>query len=577
MTLSLTDDHARIIEAPGHVLVTGGPGSGKTTVALLKAKARIDQGLATGQSILFLSFSRAAVGRVIEAAQADLPTDIRARLDVQTFHAFFWELLRTHGYLLGAPRKLRLFLPHDEAARLPDFQRSGPAWHAELERLFRIDGLVAFDLFAPKVLEILNGSTGICAMTADRFPLIVVDEAQDTADDQWACIRRLSERTTLACLADLEQQIYDFRPNVSSQRVIQIMEQLRPLRVDFGPANHRSPANDILAFGNDILLNTPRGRPYAGVTLAGYPPRAVDRDKYIRSSIGRIRHAVERAKGSPAESIAVLASWGRGVLLVSRALAEAPGRARIPHHPLIDEAPVLLAGRVIAYLLEPIPSGTELADLAAWLELIATVLKAKDTAGDLTQARRLLAQATQARDERTLARSASGHKALGVLRDLRTTPLSGDPRQDWLRVRNHLKNSDCGVLVTVAGAAEQLFLLGRGQHLATGLTAAWQRTGTYADACRIYDSAVAEDQILSGGRDSRGISVMTLHKAKGKEFDGVVILDEFRNCPLVLRGDAPPYPRSRRLLRVGITRARYHVLILHSVIERPLLLDANRR
>lgn len=41
----------------GHALVIGGPGSGKTTIALQKALIRINQGLLPGQSVLFVSFS----------------------------------------------------------------------------------------------------------------------------------------------------------------------------------------------------------------------------------------------------------------------------------------------------------------------------------------------------------------------------------------------------------------------------------------------------------------------------------------------------------------------------------------
>ena len=55
------------------MLVTGGPGAGKTTIALLKARMRIEEGLLSGQSVLFLSFSRAAVARVVEASQAEVP------------------------------------------------------------------------------------------------------------------------------------------------------------------------------------------------------------------------------------------------------------------------------------------------------------------------------------------------------------------------------------------------------------------------------------------------------------------------------------------------------------------------
>jgi len=54
----LDQDRERILAADKHALITGGPGSGKTTIALLKAEKKIHEGLLVGQSVLFLSFSR---------------------------------------------------------------------------------------------------------------------------------------------------------------------------------------------------------------------------------------------------------------------------------------------------------------------------------------------------------------------------------------------------------------------------------------------------------------------------------------------------------------------------------------
>src|SRR5690606_30575844 len=101
MPIHICADRKRILDESGPILVTGGPGSGKTTIALLKASKRIEDGLLAGQSVLFLSFSRAAVGRVIEASQREVPKAIRNKLSIQTFHSFYWEIVRGHGYLLG--------------------------------------------------------------------------------------------------------------------------------------------------------------------------------------------------------------------------------------------------------------------------------------------------------------------------------------------------------------------------------------------------------------------------------------------------------------------------------------------
>ena len=64
MNITLSEVGLSALEADGPVLVTGGPGSGKTTLALLKAQRQIAS-LEPGQEVLFLSFSRAAVRQVL--------------------------------------------------------------------------------------------------------------------------------------------------------------------------------------------------------------------------------------------------------------------------------------------------------------------------------------------------------------------------------------------------------------------------------------------------------------------------------------------------------------------------------
>lgn len=65
---------------------------------------------------------------------------------------------------------------------------------------------------------------------------------------------------------------------------------------------------------------------------------------------------------------------------------------------------------------------------------------------------------------------------------------------------------------------------------------------------------------------------MTMHKSKGKEFDGVVLVEGAHVSPFLnTNREEPPYHESRRLLRVGITRARNHVVILRPNDALPLV------
>ncbi|TDK45597.1 ATP-binding domain-containing protein [Antarcticimicrobium luteum] len=72
-------------------------------------------------------------------------------------------------------------------------------------------------------------------------------------------------------------------------------------------------------------------------------------------------------------------------------------------------------------------------------------------------------------------------------------------------------------------------------------------------------------------RDPKGVSLMTMHKSKGKEFDGVVMVESIHSSHFLLGHEAPGFAPSRRLLRVGITRARSFVLLVRPRKEKPLV------
>jgi DNA helicase-2/ATP-dependent DNA helicase PcrA len=61
-----------------------------------------------------------------------------------------------------------------------------------------------------------------------------------------------------------------------------------------------------------------------------------------------------------------------------------------------------------------------------------------------------------------------------------------------------------------------------------------------------------------------------IHKSKGKEFDAVVIVEGYRGGALLKENEAPKFENSRRVLRVGITRARHAVRIVRPADAAPL-------
>jgi DNA helicase-2/ATP-dependent DNA helicase PcrA len=561
-----------LLDCQGHALVLGGPGSGKTTIALKKAVVRINAGLDSGQSVLFLSFSRAAVARLGEAMKQEVPRAQRSQLSMQTFHSFFWTLLSAHAYLLGAPRKLRILLPRDEqveygSIRVRERNEQNAdwlAWLARREEMFRQDGRIAFDLFARNAEALLTQSQHIRRLITQRHPLIIVDEAQDTDTHAWRCIDLLSATAQIVCLADLDQQIFDHLPGIGPERVDAIRQTLAPLEIDLGGQNHRSGGTEIAIFGQDILAGRARGAPYAGVSSLGYDPRRRPPKTALRMALGILQRSIKAATGRYGRNVAILTHSGASAAKISAALNAEPKPVR--HKLAFDEAEAMLTARFAAFLLEPKAEATRREDISLGLELLAT---SKAAAG-LAAAAKWRLWATRVREGRE-PHAQFVQAVARVIDAVRQAPFTGDPARDWSFVKRLLRDSGDPVLRNVAKNLDYLVAFNRGRRISAGLGAIWARDGRYTGAREALDIALAQDQILGGVDDPPGVQVMTIHKSKGKQFDGVILIREGRHngqrqvSSFVWWDDTPPYWRSRKILRVGITRARVHALILQHV------------
>ena len=566
----LSEQKQELLKADGHILVSGGPGSGKTTIALLKAKRVIEKGIKNGQHVLFLSFARATIARVEQkATDLRISKSERQHLEINTYHGFTCNILKSHGYLLNAKSPLRLLPPPAAAAHLADVDGNA-ARETEKYRLFVEEGLLHFDLFAMLSAELLLKSRSLAAIFCDAYPVIILDEFQDTNSDEWELIRVFGERSTLIALADAEQRIYEFR-GADPARIGEFISAFKPTHFDFGNENNRSNGTDIVQFGNDLLTGANKAEKYKDVKCQFY---------LFRRGVGRhidlkvaVIGAYQRLKdGAQVNwSLAVLVPSNNFMLDVSAYLGsrqELPNKGVLPainHEVAQETAGLALSAVLIAGLLESGATDSQVAD-----RLIRNLCgHIRGRRGDKSPPKadlklsNALMNYLETRRVQGKNRELVIGESLRIVKECRGIDFSGDPAADWLSVRKVITNAKCAVIKQVAIDAHYIKLLHKGSLLRSSLANLWRNSGNYTGASDAVRNALLQEHFAASTKVWSGIHVMTMHKAKGKEFDEVIIYEGYYQGKIV-RNDASSREVNQALLnlRVSVTRAIKRTTIL---------------
>ena len=592
--VDLTEMQKAVMQETGHLLVTGGPGSGKTTVAILKAAHIAETLLRPAQSVLFLSFARATVARVLEAIDEEkaITEEAKRRIEVDTYHAFFWRILKAHGYLVGLPRRLTLVTPPNEAIALSAIRREYKAEsklsHAEITakrakenaertRLAEKEGRVCFSLFALYLGRLLHASTKVQRLVSDAFPFIVLDEFQDTGADQWHVVKAIGKGSILVALADPEQRIFEFA-GAEAIRLQQFNDTYRPFVADLKSDNHRSKGMEITLFGNDLLAGHFSQNVYSGVRYSTFESNS---NQALAALAGHTLQARQRRlkAGKKDWSVAILVPTKRMTRQISDAFREPIGSMpTIAHTAAVDTEGAILAAEVLAYLLQQV-QGAE--GYRSAIELVCAFFRGKD--GDAPSKSNLMeADSIQRAFDRCVEKEIAGaplptksiyHAIRAAVDATKTVALSGDPDIDWISMRSILEESGCPRLKEVAVEVRNVRLLERGTQLRQALSSDWRMNGAYVNALPITRQAFVWEHFATAGRAERGVIVMNMHKAKGKQFDEVIIFEgwpRYKNRQLVSNPDrivrnnirTADMGQVRQNLRVSITRAKVQTTIL---------------
>tara|TARA_R110001606_G_scaffold380546_1_gene541118 strand:+ start:12006 stop:13673 length:1668 start_codon:yes stop_codon:yes gene_type:complete len=544
------------------MLVLGGPGSGKTTIALLKAEALIgEQQLKTGQRVLFLSFARATVARVAEQAGKLLPALERGKLEVNTYHGFTWGLLRSHGYLLRAGSPITLLPPPEAASRLsslPEDQRD-----AEKQRLLAEDGLLHFDLFASNAALLLESSKALQRIYGSSYPLIILDEFQDTNEDEWRFIRSLTPYSQVMSLADPEQRIYEFR-GASAARIQEYKDAFYPDVFNFGLENHRSRGTDLVQFGNDLMNGVNKGKAYENVKIQTYTPRKgqlhLDFKRVVIGIIRRLR------KTDRDWSLTILVPSKDFMAEVSAYLAsDADALPRITHDVAFDQEAAALAAVTIATLLEGGPHAESiklklLGNLCAHIRGRRGEKKPSKPNLDLVEA---IDGMVAGQELKRIAHKRVLAAAQEISQQRTQLELSGDPAADWIAVRKLLDASSCAEIKQIAVDGRFVRLLGKATLLRGRLGEVWRNTQSYVGAEGLIRDALLQEHFQAATKEWKGVHLMTMHKSKGKEFTEVLLYEGLMKGRYLSDNASAERERQARLtMRVAVTRAMRRATIL---------------
>lgn len=563
----LNEEQRQAYDSTGNCAVLAGPGSGKTKTLTLKIARMLAEDVHPPQRIACITYSNTCV-RELRQRLSQLGVEDGPRAVLGTVHAFcLRHVVLPYAELAGLPVQTPIQVASAETAddifekalksaisadenpkqwrlrcnryRRTHVDRDAPAWLSDDEEAARVitayekrlcsDGLIDFDGIVLTALTLVREHAWIRRALKARFPVVVVDEYQDLGRPLHEIVTQLcfEGQVRLFVVGDPDQSIYGFNgaePELLTE--LAGRDDVESVRLRL---NYRCGSRIIRA--SEAALGEPRGYEAHGdgegrIEFHEWPGGVEEQAKGICEQI--IEPALQA--GVPSGEIAVLyRTKDEGEVIVSAVQAKGWDYTRIDN------------GN--AFLRRP---------LALWLQDCAAWCGGGCQRGEPRLSTITRAWANFNPSEPSEVRRRSLQEDL--VKFLYENRNAGTSLHDWLmafRDRCLQRSFDAEPTLEEEAAAVQTLVeaTAEGEEL-EGLT-----VGTYGG---------------QGGNADR-LHLMTLHAAKGLEFDLVVMMGlEQGRLPaygaIKSRDEQNPEPvrRERRLFYVGLTRARHDVHLAYS-------------
>lgn len=604
---------AAVTHGDGPALVVAGAGSGKTRVLSHRIAYLLAHHQVSPFGLLAITFTNKAAGEMRDRI-GSLVGPVAQRMWISTFHSACARILRSHAEALGYPsafsiydqadaRRLTRYVVRDldlDPKKFPDrkvhakvsawknclvtpsqaaglalttsddadreFLRGAAHAYSEYQKRLHRAGAMDFDDLLMLGVELLADHDKVAEHYRQRFEHILVDEYQDTNLAQVRLIGLLSgSAQNVFVVGDSDQSIYAFR-GADITNILEFGATFDDSTTYVLDQNYRS-SQAILDTANSVIRNN-LGRPPKNLWTdqsGGTKPiryRGADADeeaRYVCDELRRLHtdgqidwadaavfyrsnaqaRAIEEqlvAKGVPYQVIGGTRFYDRkeikDALAFLRAAVNPSDEVSLKR--IVNEPPRGIGDRSIAKLDEAAArKGVSLSEVIDRVE--ATDIRGKARTG-LKAFREFMAQAREQIHDGPAAVLENLLEASGYLKDLRDK-------------------------ISLRGEEDGVQDAGRLEHLEDLLDQAAER-----ETCDEFLEHVSLVSDVDEMGDGSQVSLMTLHSAKGLEFDIVFVtgMEDGVFPHHRSMADDPELQEERRLAYVGITRACRQLYLTHA-------------
>lgn len=582
-----------VMHKEGPCLVLAGAGSGKTRVLTERIVNLINSGVRP-QNILAITFTNKAAREMRERVSRSIGSDAD-KIFIGTFHSFGLKVLRENANVLGYTNNITILDRDDVNSLIKKFLKEmnlssenypikyilnkisfakneglSPEEYSKFMTspldqvvikiykkyvsMLKRNNSVDFDDLLILPVKIFKKSDEVLDKYQEHYQYILVDEYQDTNMVQYELCKLLASKyLNLFVVGDMDQSIYSFR-FANYMNVMNFEKDYPMAKTVLLDENYRS-TNNILKAANDVIKNNKERKEKNLWSNNGDG----DKIKYIRceSELEEARTVINEVRklisnGEKPKEIAVLYRTN--------------GQSRVIEEAFLKEnIPFRIVGSYFFY------NRKEIKDLIAYLHLIYNtnddvslerVINVPKRGIGLKTLERLRTESNI--NDVSMFETISSGKELGfknLILDLKeeskNTNLSGlvDLILDKTGMRSELEDSD---------TLESQIRLENLEEFKS-ITLSFEEKGIYN-----LEEFLENISLVSDMREYKevedGVSLMTLHSAKGLEFNDVFLvgLEEGIFPHMRSMESESELEEERRLCYVGITRAKKHLYLLNT-------------